>query len=48
MIFIKKGDPNIKMRLFGSVKFQQPNRFNAEIETYGRILKYSCKEGYIF
>ncbi|CAD8208435.1 unnamed protein product [Paramecium octaurelia] len=47
-IYVKKGDPNTKMRLFCSVKFQQPNRFNAEIETYGRVLKYHSKEGATF
>ncbi|CAD8115507.1 unnamed protein product [Paramecium sonneborni] len=47
-IYVKKGDPNTKMRLFCSVKFQQPNRFNAEIETQGRVLKYHSKEGSTF
>ncbi|CAD8194583.1 unnamed protein product [Paramecium pentaurelia] len=47
-IYVKKGDPNTKMRLFCSVRFQQPNRFNAEIETYGRVLKYHSRDGTTF
>ncbi|CAK63159.1 unnamed protein product (macronuclear) [Paramecium tetraurelia] len=47
-IYVKKGDPNTKMRLFCSVRFQQPNRFNAEIETYGRVLKYHSSDGTTF
>jgi len=41
IIRITDGDPNTKLRIFGSTKYIEPNRFNADIEIIGKLLKFS-------
>lgn len=47
-VLIREGVQNSKMRIFASTKFLQPNRFNAELEVSGRLLKFSCEQGDVF